>query len=119
MRMPATRGSEESRKRRAHPRQKHSPTTLGSRVADLRHELIENRHLTKTLNTSIRGNRVARDSLKCGALLPVQCGMAVAIFVNGRACINSIAPATMEHMQARKESMAMCPMMKPVGGMKH
>ena len=25
----------------------------------------------------------------------------------------------MEHMQAGKESMAMCPMMKPMGGMKH
>ena len=25
----------------------------------------------------------------------------------------------MEHMQAGKDSMAMCPMMKPMGGMKH
>lgn len=24
-----------------------------------------------------------------------------------------------EHMQAGKDSMAMCPMMKPMGGMKH
>jgi hypothetical protein len=32
---------------------------------------------------------------------------------------NGMMTHMMEHMQAGKDSMAMCPMMKPMGGMKH